>query len=105
MKLGEFIENFSHNNLIRLHHKCKGVRKAVLPHWDDVSMDHEILKGKGKNRHYINNEVLGLIGIWFNDGSTHYPEAINIVIEDLGDEQPIRPETVVDNNQFCEQSN
>jgi len=92
MKLGEFIKNFSHNNIIRLHYKIKGGNQCVLDDWNDVSMDHEILKGKGKNRHYINNEVLGLTGINFQQGVTHYPEAINIVIEKL-DNQPMIEET------------
>jgi hypothetical protein len=88
MKLGEFIKQFSHNNMIRLHYKIKGGHQCVLEDWNDVSMDHEILKGKGKNRHYINNEVLGLTGIYFQSGHTHYPEAINIVIEEL-ENQPM----------------
>jgi hypothetical protein len=88
MKLGEFIKNFSHNNIVRLMHKEKGGHRCVLETWDDVSMDHEILKGKGKNRHYINNEVLGLAGIYFNSGHSRYPEALNIVIEEL-ENQPM----------------
>jgi hypothetical protein len=35
---------------------------------------------------------LGLTGINFQQGVTHYPEAINIVIERLGD-QPMIEET------------
>ena len=93
MKLGEFIKNFSHNNMIRLHYKEKGGNRIVLDDWDDVSMDHEIVNGKGKNRHYINNEVLGLTGIYFQSGHTHYPEAINIVIEEL-ENQPLIDEVV-----------
>jgi hypothetical protein len=93
MKLGEFIKQFSHNNIVRLHYKIKGGNKAVLQHWDDVSMDHEILKGKGKNRHYINNEVLGLVGIYFQSGHSNYPEAINIVIEEL-ENQPMIDEVI-----------
>ncbi len=93
MKLGEFIKNFSHNNIVRLVHKDKGGHKCVLGDWNDVSMDHEILKGKGKNRHYINNEVLGLTGIYFQSYSCNYPEAINIVIEEL-ENQPMIDETV-----------
>jgi hypothetical protein len=88
MKLGEFIERFSHNNIVRLHYKIKGGNRLVLEDWNDVSMDHEILKCKGKNRHYINNEVLGLTSIYFHSGHTHYPEAINIVIEEL-ENQPM----------------
>ena len=88
MKLKEFIEKFSHNNMIRLHYKIKGGHRCVLESFDDVSMDHEILNGKGKNRHYINNEVLGLTGIYFQSGYTRYPDAINIVIEEL-ENQPM----------------
>ena len=94
MKLGEFIEKFSHNNIVRLVYKDKGGHKLVLEDWNDISMDHEITRGKGKNRHYINNEVLGLAGINFPSGQGHhYPEAINIVIEELGD-QPMIDEVV-----------
>lgn len=57
MKLGEFIKNFSHNNLIRLHYKIKGGQELVLEDWNDVSMDWEINKQQGIFRHYINNEV------------------------------------------------
>ena len=84
MKLGEFIKQFSHNNIVRLHYKIKGGHQCVLEDWNDVSMDHEILNGKGKNRHYINNEVLGLVSIYHQPGRNyHYPEAINIAIEEL----------------------
>ena len=48
MKLGEFIEKFSHNNLIRLHYKEKGGNRLVLEDWNDVSMDWEVNKQKGK---------------------------------------------------------
>lgn len=101
MKLGEFIENFSHNNIVRLHYKIKGGHQCVLEDWNDVSMDHEILNGKGKNRHYINNEVLGLTGIYFQSGHTHYPEAINIVIEEL-ENQPMIEEVVDEKIQYSE---
>lgn len=82
MKLKEFIENFiEHNTLVRLVYKFEGGgHEIVLDDWNDVSMEHEILKGKGKNRHYINNEVLGVTSI-YTGGS--YPEAVNIVIERL----------------------
>jgi len=85
MKLGEFIKNFSHNNIVRLMYKEKGGHRCVLEDWNDVSMDHEILKSRGKNRHYIDNEVLGLATICFRpgEGIHHYPEALNIVIEEL----------------------
>jgi hypothetical protein len=104
MKLKEFIENFSHNNIIRLMYKEKGGHRCVLESWNDVSMDHEILKGKGKNRHYINNEVLGLAGIYFNAGHCHYPEAINIVIEEL-ENQPMIDDVVEDYIQVCDTDN
>jgi coproporphyrinogen III oxidase len=94
MKLGEFIKQFSHNNLIRLVYKNKGGHECVLDDWNAVSMDHEILSGKGKNRHYIDNEVLGLAGIYFPPAQGHhYPDAINIVIEQL-ENQPFIEETV-----------
>jgi len=96
MKLKEFIENFSHNNVVRLLHKEKGGHRCVLGDWNDVSMDHEILKGKGKNRHYINNEVLGLAGIHFPSYSTPYPEAINIVIEELENQPMIEEYNEID---------
>jgi hypothetical protein len=102
MKLGEFIKKFSHNNMIRLHFNEKGGNRIVLDEWDDVSMDHEIVNGKGKNRHYLNNEVLGLVGIYFQSGHTHYPDAINIVIEEL-ENQPFIEE--VENQQSYQQSN
>ena len=94
MKLGKFIEQFSHNNLIRLHYKVKGGYKSVLERDDDVSMDWEVLKGKGKNRHYINNEVLGVTSILYRRGN--YPEAINITIEKL-ENQPLVDEVISDN--------
>lgn len=86
MTLGEFIKNFSHNNIIRLLYKHKGGHRLVLNDWNEVSMDWEVNAAKGKNRHYINNKVLGLASILITNG--HYPEALNIVIEEL-DDQPI----------------
>ncbi len=94
MKLGEFIKQFSHNNIVRLVYRNKGGHRLVLDGWNDVSMDHEITRGKGKNRHYINNEVIGLVNISFPPASgCHYPEAINIIIEEL-ENQPMIDETV-----------
>jgi len=95
MKLGEFIKNFSHNNLVRLVYKHKGGHEIVLEDWNDVSMDHEILKGKGKTRHYINTEVLEFASILCGGP---YSEAINIVIEKL-ENQPF-VEEVIDNNVY-----
>lgn len=102
MKLGEFIKNFSHNNIIRLVYKDKGGHKLVLDNWNDVSMDHQVLNGKGKNRHYIDNKVLGLAGIYFQSGQCHhYPEAINIVIEEL-ENQPFIKEVKDEQIQYSE---
>lgn len=91
MKLGEFIKNFSHNNVIRLLYKCEGGHEIVSNTWNDVSMDWEVNEQKGIFRHFINNEVKGLKTISFN--ISHYAkgirhaEALNIVIEKL-DNQP-----------------
>jgi hypothetical protein len=101
MKLGEFIKNFSHNNVIRLVYKNKGGHEVVLSDWKDVSMDHEVNNQKGKFRHYVNNEVLGLTTISFGAGSRiHHPEALNIVIERLEDQPFI--EEVIDDQQYYE---
>jgi hypothetical protein len=102
MKLGEFIEKFSHNNLIRLHYKIKGGNRLVLEDWNDVSMDWEVNKAKGKFRHYINNEVLGLASILlYGTKGQSYPEAINIVIEEL-ENQPMIDEVEDDITNMCE---
>lgn len=97
MKLGEFIKNFSHNNLVRLVYKHEGGHETVLEDWNAVSMDHEILRGKSKNRHYINNEVLGLCSIL---SGGHYSEAINICIERL-ENQPFVAEVLESNSYLC----
>lgn len=88
MKLGEFIKQFSHNNIIRLVYKSPGGHTLVAESWDDISMDHEVTRQMGKFRHYIDNEVLGLAGILTGG---HHPETINIVIEKL-DNQPFLEE-------------
>lgn len=104
MKLGEFIKNFSHNNIVRLLYQFKGGHEVVLEHWNDVSMDHEIVNGKGKFRHYVNNEVLGLTTICFNPGSgIHYPEALNIVIEKLDPQPQIEEKQSETEQNFCEE--
>jgi len=99
MKLGEFIKKFSHNNLVRLVYKCKGGHEIVLPTWDDVSMDWQIVNGEGKNRHYIDNEVLGLASIVITEG--RHREAINIVIERL-ENQPFVEAAIEDKSTCCE---
>lgn len=94
MKLGEFIKQFSHNNLIRLWYKTKEGHKIVAETFNDVAMDWGVNKQKGIFRHYIDNEILELTTCHFSQHSTRYPEAINIVIERL-ENQPIIEE--VDN--------
>ena len=98
MKLGEFIGQFSHNNLVRLLYKAKGGHKLVLESWDDVSMDWEINRAKGKFRHYVNNEVIGIVSILVRD--SNYSEAINIVIEELED-QPMVEEVEDETYREC----
>ncbi len=100
MKLGEFIKQFSHNNLVRLLYKNKDGHEIVLDTWDDVSMDWEINKSKGKNRHYVNNEVLGIVSIC---GIKKYSEAINIVIGRL-ENQPF-VEEFIDEPKYYSDSN
>jgi hypothetical protein len=79
MKLFEFIENYiGHNYLIRLLYKEKGGHRVVLNDWDDVSMEYEILKGKGKFKSFRNYEVLYVTDVLVGG---NYSEAINIVIE------------------------
>ena len=81
MRLGEFIEKFSHNNMIRLHYKIKGGHQCVSGSHDYVSMDWEVNKGQGIYKNYINHEVIGLVGILYTSG--HYTDAINIVIKKM----------------------
>jgi len=102
MKLGEFIKNFSHNNVIRLVFKNEGGHEVVLDNWNDVSMDWQVNKQQGIFRHYIDNEVLGLTNISFTSVGVNHPEAINIVIEKL-DNQPFLEEIVETNvDAYCE---
>jgi len=86
MKLGEFIQNFSHNNIIRLHYPNEGGHICVGKNWDEISMDWEVTKGEGVFKDYINHEVIGLTTIFFPTNSSDYPEALNIVIKE---EKPI----------------
>ena len=102
MKLGEFIKNFSHNNMIRLHHNIKGGQELVLDDWNEVSMDWEVNKQQGIFRHYINNEVLGLVGINFGGSKgMHYSEALNVIIERL-ENQPYLEELKKEHLNNCE---
>jgi hypothetical protein len=99
MKLGEFIKDLSHNNVIRLVYKNKGGHEVVLDDWNDVSMDWEINKAQGKFKDYVNNEVLGLATISFKAGDgIHHTEALNIIIERLESqpniEELVKEETI-----------
>ena len=88
MNLGEFITKFSHNNIIRLLYKTEEGHEVVANNWNDVGMDWEVTKQRGKFRHFVANKVLGLATISFRkDDNVHYKEALNIVIERL-DNQP-----------------
>jgi hypothetical protein len=98
MKLGEFIEKFSHNNVIRLVYQTKGGHEVVLDNWNDVSMDWEVNKQKGKFRHFVNNEVIGLATISFE--GIHHISALNIIIEKL-ENQPYLEEITEQNHCCC----
>lgn len=103
MKLKEFIENFIQpNSLIRLVYKIKGGHEIVGEDWNDVSMEHAILRQIGKFRHYANNEVIGIASILVTSG--RYTESINIVIERL-EQQPFLPEAIEDKSTCCCESN
>ena len=81
MTLKEFTENYiEHNSLVRVLYKEKGGHKIVLNDWDDVDMDWEIVKGRGKYAAYINHKVIGIASISVRGP---YSEAINIVIEEI----------------------
>jgi hypothetical protein len=78
MILKDFIENYvMSNSLIRLHYKTKGGYISVGVDSNDVSMEHEIINGKGKFGKYKNYKVLGVKDILCEG---HYTEAINIII-------------------------
>jgi hypothetical protein len=98
MKLGEFIKEFSHNNLIRLVYKCEGGHESVTKSWQDISMDWQIINHQGIFRHYINNEVLGIASICIRG---NFPETINIVIEKL-ENQPFIAEYIENNQKYSD---
>jgi hypothetical protein len=83
-------------------YKNKGGHEVVLNDWNDVSMDWEVNKQKGKFRHFINNEVLGLTTISFGAGQgIHHSDALNIVIEKL-ENQHCLDEVINDENHHSE---
>ena len=78
MNLGEFLENFSDNNVIRLVYKSKTGYSTVLKNWNQVCMDWEVNKGIGKFKDYVNSEVIGIAQISMRNP---YADAINIIIK------------------------
>lgn len=76
MTLKSFLEEFSHNNIIRLLYKVEGGHTPVTDDWDNVAMDHEIIDGTRFNS-FIDKEVLGVVGIIVK----RYSDAINIVLK------------------------
>jgi hypothetical protein len=81
MTLQEFVKDYVEaNSLVRVLYKEKSGHRIVLNDWNDVDMDHQIVKGKGKYAAYINHKVIGIASISVRG---HYSEAINIVIEEI----------------------
>jgi hypothetical protein len=78
MKLGEFLENFSHNNVIRLVYKIPSGHSSVLKDFNQFSMDWEVNKGIGKFKDYVNSEVIGIAQISMRN---RHEDAINIIIK------------------------
>jgi hypothetical protein len=80
MTVIDFISQYvQHNSLVRLVYKNPNGHKTVLNDWSDVSMEHEITKGRGKFAAFTKHEVVGVASI-LTPGS--YADAINIVIEE-----------------------
>jgi hypothetical protein len=93
MTLKDFVKQYvEHNSLIRVVYKLPGGHKAVLNRWSEVSMDHELLKMKGKFAKFANHEVIGVASI-LTTGS--YPDAVNIVVKEI-------PEDVLRDNKLEE---
>jgi hypothetical protein len=81
MTLQEFVKYYVEaNSLVRVLYKEKGGHRIVLNDWNDVDMDHQIVKGVGKYAAYINHKVLGVTSIVVRGP---YSESINIVIEEI----------------------
>jgi hypothetical protein len=82
MTLKEFIKEYiGHNSMVRLLYKeDSGGHRIILNDWDEVSMDWEVLKGVGVYAPYINHKVKYITSILVGGP---YPEAINIVIEEI----------------------
>ena len=82
MILKEFIEEYiERNSMVRLLYKDKlGNHRIILNNWNKVSMEWEVVKGEGVYAPYSNHKVLRIASILVRG---HYPEAINIVIEEI----------------------
>ena len=81
MTLKDFVKQYvEHNSLIRVVYKLPGGHKAVLNSWSEVSMDHELLKMKGKFARFANHEVIGVASILV---AGNYADAINIVVKEI----------------------
>ena len=84
MTLGEFIQKFSHNNIIRLWYAERNGNRLVLKNHNDTSMDWQVLYQQGPYRHFINNKVIKLTTYTYPSRiNVRHPEALNIVIEKL----------------------
>lgn len=83
MKLRDFINTFSHNNIIRLHIEEGKDYKSAFDDENDVVMDWQIVRpidAKGrKYSEFADCEVIKLVSILYE--TSNYPEAINIVVE------------------------
>ena len=81
MRVKEFVSLWSHNNLVRLVYRVPGGHKLVLAEWTQVDMDWNIAKESGIFAAWSNHQVIGLASIGVPNNL--YPEAINIIIENL----------------------
>ena len=102
MQLGQFIKKFIRpNTIIRLVYQTESGHLCALSDWNKTSMEWEVLKGTGVNRHFINNNVIGITDIIIG---TEYrnSEAVNIVIEQIKPQPQI--EENIDNSVKCEVS-
>lgn len=93
MKLIDFVREYiEHNSIIRVVYKQPGGHKTALKNWSEVSMDHELLKMKGKFAKFTNHEVIGVASILV---AGNYGDAVNIVVKEI-------PEDVLRDNKLEE---
>ena len=80
MKLSKFIKKYVRpNSLVRLLYKTKAGHSTISTSWNEVQMGWAILEKEGLYKNYLEKKVEGVACILVTD--SHYPEAINIVIE------------------------